>query len=225
MLEMKNDWSEHLSDCLKSEEYKKLNLFLEEEYKTQTVYPEIHRVFEGLDLTSYEETKVVILGQDPYHGPNQAHGLSFSVLPGNKVPPSLVNIYKELESDLGYPPVTHGYLESWAKQGVLMLNTVLTVRQGEPNSHKGQGWEIITDRIIETLNEKETPVIFVLWGKPAQQKIKMIDQSKHKIIAAPHPSPLAAYRGFFGSKPFSTINAYLKESHQEIINWKLSETV
>ena len=225
MLEMKNDWSEHLSDCLKSEEYKKLNLFLEEEYKTQTVYPEVHRVFEGLDLTSYEETKVVILGQDPYHGPNQAHGLSFSVLPGNKVPPSLVNIYKELESDLGHQPVTHGYLESWAKQGVLMLNTVLTVRQGEPNSHKGQGWEIITDRIIETLNEKETPVIFVLWGKPAQQKIKMIDQRKHKIIAAPHPSPLAAYRGFFGSKPFSTINAYLKESHQEIINWKLSETV
>lgn len=222
---MKNNWSEHLSDCLESEHYKKLNLFLEEEYKNEIVYPEIHRVFEALDLTSYEETKVVILGQDPYHGPNQAHGLSFSVLPGNKVPPSLVNIYKELESDLGYTPVTHGYLESWAKQGVLMLNTVLTVRQGEPNSHKGRGWEIVTDRIIETLNEKETPVIFVLWGKPSQQKIKMIDQTRHKIITAPHPSPLAAYRGFFGSKPFSTINEYLKESHQEIIDWKLSENV
>ncbi|MBP2855511.1 uracil-DNA glycosylase, partial [Acinetobacter baumannii] len=177
------------------------------------------------ELTPYEEVKVVILGQDPYHGENQAHGLSFSVQPGVKIPPSLRNIYKELYDDLGIAPVQHGNLVSWAKQGVLLLNTVLTVREGQAYSHRGKGWERLSDTIIEKLNEREKPIVFILWGKPAQEKIKMIDKSRHIIITSPHPSPLSASRGFFGSKPFSKTNDALLALGEEPIDWQLPETV
>jgi len=220
-----NSWQEVLAGEFQKDYYLQLREFLKTEYRSQIVYPDMYHLFDALQLTPYEKVKVVILGQDPYHGPNQAHGLSFSVLPGNKIPPSLKNIYQELASDLGIPPVAHGYLKSWADQGVLLLNTVLTVRGGQAYSHRGMGWEIFTDKIIEELNNRDTPVIFVLWGKPAQAKISMIDQQKHYILTAPHPSPLSAHRGFFGSKPFSKINNILAENHQTPIDWALPETV
>lgn len=185
----------------------------------------MYHIFEALELTPYEKVKVVILGQDPYHGANQAHGLSFSVQPGVKIPPSLNNIYKELQSDLGIKPVNHGNLVSWAKQGVLLLNTVLTVREGQAYSHRGQGWERLTDTIIEKLNEREQPVVFILWGKPAQEKMKMIDKSKHIILTSSHPSPLSAHRGFLGSKPFSKTNDALLALGEQPIDWQLPETV
>lgn len=181
-----NSWQNELNDEFEKEYYGKLREFLKQEYQQQTIYPDMYHIYSALELTPFEAVKVVILGQDPYHGPNQAHGLSFSVQPGIKTPPSLVNIYKELQSDLGYPPVQHGFLESWAKQGVLLLNTVLTVRNGQAYSHRGQGWEQLTDAIIQKLNERSKPVVFILWGKPAQEKIKMIDTSRHIIIKAPH---------------------------------------
>lgn len=185
----------------------------------------MYHVYEALELTPYEEVKVVILGQDPYHGVNQAHGLSFSVQPGVKTPPSLVNIYKELKNDLGIEPVSHGNLVTWAKQGVLLLNTVLTVREGQAYSHRGKGWEQLTDAIIEKLNERDKPIVFILWGKPAQEKMKMIDKSRHIIITAPHPSPLSAHRGFFGSKPFSKTNDALLALGETPIDWQLPKTV
>ena len=185
----------------------------------------MYHIFEALELTPYEKVKVVILGQDPYHGANQAHGLSFPVQPGVKIPPSLNNIYKELQSDLGIKPVNHGNLVSWAKQGVLLLNTVLTVREGQAYSHRGQGWERLTDTIIEKLNEREQPVVFILWGKPAQEKMKMIDKSKHIILTSSHPSPLSAHRGFLGSKPFSKTNDALLALGEQPIDWQLPETV
>ena len=191
----------------------------------QKIHPDMYHIYEALELTPYEEVKVVILGQDPYHGENQAHGLSFSVQPGVKIPPSLRNIYKELYDDLGIAPVQHGNLVSWAKQGVLLLNTVLTVREGQAYSHRGKGWERLTDTIIEKLNEREKPIVFILWGKPAQEKIKMIDKSRHIIITSPHPSPLSASRGFFGSKPFSKTNDALLALGEEPIDWQLPETV
>lgn len=215
------DWQQQLKKELEAPYFKQLETFIDTEYQTHTIYPEKDRLFEALNLTPFSETQVVILGQDPYHGPNQAHGLSFSVLPGNTPPPSLKNIYKELQEDLGIIPPSHGYLEPWAKQGVLMLNTILTVRQGDPFSHKGKGWEVFTDKIIEQLNEKDTPVIYLLWGKPAQKKETLIDTNKHIVLKAPHPSPLAAYRGFFGSKPFSTINQLLIEHGKTAIDWSL----
>lgn len=220
-----NSWQEQLKEEFTKEYYLNLREFLKQEYSQQTVYPDRYHIFSALEWTPYEEVKVVILGQDPYHGPNQAHGLSFSVQPGIKTPPSLVNIYKELQSDLGYPPVAHGFLESWAKQGVLLLNTVLTVRNGQAHSHRRQGWEQLTDVIIQKLNEREQPIVFILWGKPAQEKIKMIDTNRHVIITAPHPSPLSAHRGFFGSKPFSKTNKALEELGGVPINWALPETV
>ncbi|HFS4779879.1 TPA: uracil-DNA glycosylase, partial [Enterococcus faecium] len=192
---------------------------------SQKIHPDMYHIYEALELTPYEEVKVVILGQDPYHGENQAHGLSFSVQPGVKIPPSLRNIYKELYDDLGIAPVQHGNLVSWAKQGVLLLNTVLTVREGQAYSHRGKGWERLTDTIIEKLNEREKPIVFILWGKPAQEKIKMIDKSRHIIITSPHPSPLSASRGFFGSKPFSKTNDALLALGEEPIDWQLPETV
>ncbi|HAP8547220.1 uracil-DNA glycosylase, partial [Enterococcus faecium] len=195
------------------------------EYASQKIHPDMYHIYEALELTPYEEVKVVILGQDPYHGENQAHGLSFSVQPGVKIPPSLRNIYKELYDDLGIAPVQHGNLVSWAKQGVLLLNTVLTVREGQAYSHRGKGWERLTDTIIEKLNEREKPIVFILWGKPAQEKIKMIDKSRHIIITSPHPSPLSASRGFFGSKPFSKTNDALLALGEEPIDWQLPETV
>lgn len=207
------------------EYYQKLHKIIDQEYQTKTIYPPKQQIFRALNLCDFDDVKVVILGQDPYHGENQAHGLSFSVQPGVKIPPSLRNIYKELYDDLGIAPVQHGNLVSWAKQGVLLLNTVLTVREGQAYSHRGKGWERLTDTIIEKLNEREKPIVFILWGKPAQEKIKMIDKSRHIIITSPHPSPLSASRGFFGSKPFSKTNDALLALGEEPIDWQLPETV
>ncbi|MGF9963901.1 uracil-DNA glycosylase [Bacillus rhizoplanae] len=218
---LKNDWAPLLAPEFEKPYYEQLQSFLKEEYSTHVVYPKQEDIFNALHYTSYQDTKVLILGQDPYHGPNQAHGLSFSVQPGVRTPPSLQNMYKELQDDLGYPIPNNGYLVKWAEQGVLLLNTVLTVRQGEANSHKGKGWEIFTDRIIELLNEREKPVIFVLWGRPAQAKKKLITNSNHYIIESVHPSPLSARRGFFGSKPFSKINNFLAEQREQEIDWQI----
>lgn len=220
-----NDWQNVLADQFEAPYYLKLREFLKEEYSTQKIHPDMYHIFEALELTPYDKVKVVILGQDPYHGVNQAHGLSFSVQPGVKIPPSLRNIYQEMQNDLGISPVQHGNLVSWAKQGVLMLNTVLTVREGQAYSHRGQGWEQMTDAVIKRLNEREKPIVFILWGKPAQEKIKMIDTSKHAIIKSVHPSPLSAHRGFFGSKPFSKTNQLLVEWGESPIDWQLPETV
>lgn len=220
-----NSWQEILESEFDKPYYRELHQFLKQEYTTQNIHPDMYHIFEALELTPFEKVKVVILGQDPYHGVNQAHGLSFSVQPGVKIPPSLRNIYKELETDLGIAPVNHGYLSSWAEQGVLLLNTVLTVREGVAYSHRGKGWEQLTDAIIEKLNAREQPIVFILWGKPAQQKIKMIDTNKHIIIQSPHPSPLSAHRGFFGSRPFSRTNDALKELGVTPINWQLPEKV
>lgn len=220
-----NSWQDVLADEFEKPYYHSLRDFLKKEYRTQKIHPDMYHIFEALELTPYEKVKVVILGQDPYHGANQAHGLSFSVQPGVKIPPSLNNIYKELQSDLGIKPVNHGNLVSWAKQGVLLLNTVLTVREGQAYSHRGQGWERLTDTIIEKLNEREQPVVFILWGKPAQEKMKMIDRSKHIILTSSHPSPLSAHRGFLGSKPFSKTNDALLALGEQPIDWQLPETV
>lgn len=220
-----NSWQTILTDEFEKEYYQKLRNFLKKEYTTQKIHPDMYHIYEALELTPYEKVKVVILGQDPYHGVNQAHGLSFSVQPGVKIPPSLNNIYKELQSDLGISPVKHGNLVSWAKQGVLLLNTVLTVREGQAYSHRGKGWEILTDKIIEKLNEREKPIVFILWGKPAQEKMKMIDKSRHIILTSAHPSPLSAHRGFLGSKPFSKTNDALMALEETPIDWQLPETV
>ncbi|MGE7917320.1 uracil-DNA glycosylase [Viridibacillus sp. NPDC093762] len=206
-----NDWQQVLSTEFDQPYFLQLQDFLEKEYATQTIYPSKSEVWNAFRNTSYDNVKVVILGQDPYHGAGQAHGLSFSVKQGVKHPPSLQNMLKELESDLGFPIPSDGTLTKWAEQGVLMLNTVLTVREGQAHSHKKQGWEQFTDTVIQKLSEREQPIIFVLWGKPAQQKKRLIDTSRHAIIEAPHPSPLSSYRGFFGSKPYSKINAQLRE--------------
>ncbi|OUR64055.1 uracil-DNA glycosylase [Methylophaga sp. 42_25_T18] len=191
--------------------------------QNKIIYPQTSDWFHALETTPLEEVKVVILGQDPYHQPNQAHGLCFSVLPGIKIPPSLVNIYKELESDLGIKPANHGYLESWAQQGVLLLNAVLTVENSNANAHQGKGWEQFTDKVISTVNEQCDKVVFMLWGGYAQKKGAMIDTDKHLVLTAPHPSPLSAYRGFFGCRHFSQANAYLKQHGKAEINWQLPE--
>ncbi|MEG0732479.1 MAG: uracil-DNA glycosylase [Vagococcus sp.] len=220
-LSIPNDWKNILNNETNRDYFKQLTQFLETEYSTQTIFPAKNNIFSALEATSYENTQVVILGQDPYHGDNQAHGLSFSVLPGEKIPPSLRNMYKELASDLNMAEPSSGYLMPWANQGILLLNTVLTVQKGKANSHKNKGWEIFTNQIIEQLNLREDPIIFVLWGKPAQQKKTMIDTNKHFVVEAPHPSPLSAYRGFFGSKPYSTINQILTQQGKKTINWQL----
>ncbi|WP_391119845.1 uracil-DNA glycosylase [Psychrobacillus sp. L3] len=203
-------WEEILVEEREKAYFVKLKSSLEKEYSEQTIYPAQADIGSAFRATTYNEVKIVILGQDPYHGEGQAHGMSFSVKPGVPIPPSLRNMFKELSDDMGCPGPSSGYLESWAKQGVLLLNTVLTVRAGEANSHKGAGWETFTDTMIKKLSEREKPLIFVLWGKPAQVKKKLIDTRKHVILEAPHPSPLSAYRGFFGSKPYSKINAQLQ---------------
>ncbi|HFJ9441014.1 MULTISPECIES: uracil-DNA glycosylase [Bacillus] len=218
---LKNDWGPLLAPEFEKEYYLTLANFLREEYSTHVVYPKAEDIFNALEYTSYENTKVVILGQDPYHGPDQAHGLSFSVQPGIKTPPSLLNMYKELRDEYGYEIPNNGYLVKWAEQGVLLLNTVLTVRQGEANSHKGKGWEHFTDRVIELLNEREKPVIFILWGRHAQAKKKLITNTKHHIIESVHPSPLSARRGFFGSKPYSKVNTILANMGEREINWEI----
>ena len=199
--------------------------FLKKEYSNYTIFPEKDNIWTAFQWTDYEDVKVVILGQDPYHGEGQAHGLSFSVQPQVKIPPSLKNIYKELEDDLGIPPVSHGYLKSWAEQGVFLLNAVLTVREGQANSHRGKGWEELTDFAIASLNERKEPIVFILWGASARKKQALIDTTKHYILTSPHPSPLSAYRGFFGSKPFSKANELLIASGQEPIDWQLPEKV
>ena len=216
-----NDWAEYLNEEFEKEYYINLRKFLVEEYRTKTIYPDMYDIFNALHYTSYKDVKVVILGQDPYHGPRQAHGLSFSVQPGVAIPPSLVNIYKELQSDLGCYIPNNGYLKSWADQGVLLLNTSLTVIANKANSHAKIGWERFTDRVIQVLNERENPVIFILWGGNARSKKKYINTNRHHIIESVHPSPLSAYNGFFGSKPFSRSNALLEQMGKAPIDWQI----
>lgn len=218
---LKNDWNELLKDEFSKDYYLSLREFLKNEYTTKIIYPDKYDIFNALHYTSYKDVKVVILGQDPYHGPNQAHGLSFSVTPGVKIPPSLLNIYKELNSDLGCYIPNNGYLKKWADQGVLLLNTSLTVRAGEANSHKNKGWEIFTDKIISLINEKTDPVVFLLWGNNAINKKKLITNKQHLILSSTHPSPLSASRGFFGSKPFSKINKFLVSVNKAPIDWQI----
>lgn len=196
--------------------------FLENEAKSsKIIYPAQEDIFQALNSTPFSSVKVVILGQDPYHGPGQAHGLCFSVKKGVKIPPSLANIYKELETDLGISPPNHGHLISWAQQGVLLLNNVLTVEDGKPGSHHKKGWELFTDHIVELLNESRENLVFILWGSPAQKKASKLDSSKHLLIKSVHPSPLSSYRGFFGSKPFSQTNNYLLSRNIKPIDWRL----
>ena len=218
---LKNDWNELLKDEFSKDYYLSLREFLKNEYTTKIIYPDKYDIFNALHYTSYKDVKIVILGQDPYHGPNQAHGLSFSVSPGVKIPPSLLNIYKELNSDLGCYIPNNGYLKKWADQGVLLLNTSLTVRAGEANSHKNKGWEIFTDKIISLINEKTDPVVFLLWGNNAINKKKLITNKQHLILSSTHPSPLSASRGFFGSKPFSKINKFLVSVNKAPIDWQI----
>lgn len=216
-----NDWAELLKPEFEKEYFKKLRGFLVSEYDNQTIYPEKDDIFNAMHLTAYKDVRVVIIGQDPYHGPGQAHGLCFSVKPGVKTPPSLVNIYKELNSDLGCYVPNNGYLVKWAEQGVMLLNTVLTVRASQAHSHKNMGWETFTNHIIEMLNSHEEPIVFLLWGNPAQKKATLITNKHHYILKAPHPSPLSAHRGFFGSKHFSRTNAILKQHGFEPIDWQI----
>lgn len=216
-----NDWDEKLKIIWESDRFKKILNFINNEYKTKTIYPKLENIFNALKLTPYENVKVVIVGQDPYHGENEAHGLSFSVLDGVKIPPSLKNIYKELESDLGIKPSLSGNLTNWAKEGVLLLNTSLTVIKNQPNSHKDIGWQMLTDYIIKVLNLKENGVVFILWGKYAQTKKKLITNHNHLIIESSHPSPFSAHQGFFGSKPFSRTNEFLLKNKKKPIYWQL----
>ena len=211
-------WDIVLKDEFKKDYFAKLGSFVKQEYKTKTIFPEYKNIFNCLRLTDYDDVKVVIIGQDPYHGVGEAHGLCFSVLEGVKMPPSLLNIFKELKSDLGITR-TKTDLTDWAKQGVLLLNAIMTVEKDKPLSHKDKGWEIFTDNIIKYLNERKKPVIFVLWGSYARSKKDLIDLNKHYVIESAHPSPLSASRGFFGSKPFSKINEILNNTNQDIIKW------
>ena len=223
MVNIGNSWDEVLKGEFDKEYYLKLREFLKSEYGTRIIYPNMYHIFNALKFTAYEDVKAVILGQDPYHQPGQAHGLCFSVQKGVQIPPSLVNIYKELESDLGIKPASHGNLESWAQNGVLLLNTVLTVRQNQANSHKGKGWEIFTDRVIELLNQRQQPMVFILWGNNAKAKEKLITNPNHLIIKSAHPSPLSAHYGFWGGKYFSRTNEFLESTGQEPIDWRIPE--
>ncbi|MBD5542545.1 MAG: uracil-DNA glycosylase [Lachnospiraceae bacterium] len=216
-----NDWLEPLKPEFSKQYYKELYQKVIEEYKTHLVFPPSDDVFNAFALTPLKEVKVVIIGQDPYHNVGQAHGLCFSVRPDVDIPPSLVNIYKELHDDLGCYVPNNGYLVKWARQGVLLLNTVLTVRAHQANSHRGIGWEQFTDAAIRILNEEDRPIVFILWGSPAQAKKKMLNNPKHLILEAPHPSPLSAYRGFFGSRPFSKTNEFLEKSGLFPIDWQI----
>jgi uracil-DNA glycosylase len=215
------DWLNALEGEFHKEYYKKLFEFVKEEYSTHVVYPPSDDIFNALHLTPLSDVKVLILGQDPYHEPHQAHGLSFSVQPGVDAPPSLVNIYKELGDDLGCYMPNNGYLKKWADQGVLLLNTLLTVRAHEAFSHQNHGWEQFTDAIIQAVNEQDRPIVYMLWGKPAQSKMKMLNNPKHLVLTAPHPSPLSAYRGFFGCKHFSQANEFLVKNGIEPIDWQI----
>ena len=217
----KNDWAQLLDDELKEPYYQELRKFLIDEYSTKKIFPNMYDIFNALHFTSYADTKVVILGQDPYHEPGQAHGLSFSVLPDVPPPPSLMNIFKELRDDLGCFIPNNGCLKPWAEQGVLLLNAVLTVRAHAANSHRGHGWEIFTDKIIRLLNEHERPLAFILWGRPARAKKNMITNPRHFIVESAHPSPLSASGGFFGSRPFSRVNKFLESIGETPIDWQI----
>ncbi len=221
MVHIGNKWDEILKDEFEKDYYKKIREFLKYEYSHYTVYPKMENIFSALKLCDYDDVKVVIIGQDPYHEEGQAHGLSFSVQPGIAIPPSLLNMYKELQTDLGCYIPNNGFLEKWEKQGVLLLNNVLTVRAHEANSHKDCGWENFTDRIVIELNKRETPVIFLMWGSSAKKKEMLITNPIHKILKAAHPSPLSAYRGFFGCKHFSTVNNILMENGELPIDWQI----
>lgn len=221
MVILANDWDNILKEEFNKKYYLELREFLKHEYKNGLIFPDTHDIFNALKYTSYKDTKVVILGQDPYHDQGQAHGLAFSVKPNIPTPPSLLNIYKELNNELGIFIPNNGYLISWAKQGVLLLNTVLTVKAHMANSHKNKGWEIFTDNIIRYLNKRDEPIIFVLWGANARSKKGLIDTSKHYILEAPHPSPLSAHRGFFGCNHFKKINEILEKLNKEKINWQI----
>lgn len=218
---LQNDWLEAVGEEFKKPYYKELYEFVKEEYNTNTVYPPADDIFNALHLTALKDVKVLVLGQDPYHGANQAHGLSFSVLPGQRIPPSLRNIYQELHDDLGCGIPNNGYLEKWAKQGVLMLNTVLTVRAHKANSHQGKGWEHFTDAIIEAVNAQDRPVVYLLWGRPAQKKSSMLNNPRHLVLKAPHPSPYSADTGFFGCRHFSQANEFLQSHGIAPIDWQI----
>lgn len=223
MVSIGNSWDEILKDEFSGENYLKIREFLKDEYSHHVCYPSMYDIFNALKYTDYYAVKAVIIGQDPYHEEGQAHGLSFSVKKGVDIPPSLVNIYKELKSDLGISPAPHGCLESWAKQGVLLLNSVLTVRAHLANSHKNCGWQIFTDDIIKKLNERDTPIVFILWGANARSKKQYITNSIHYVIESAHPSPLSAYNGFFGSKPFSRTNEFLEKNGIAPIEWEIKD--
>ena len=218
-----NNWDELLKDEYKKEYFCDLQKFVINEYKKKTIYPKMSEIFNAFTKTSYDNVKVVILGQDPYHGENEAEGLSFSVKVGIQKPPSLINIFSELKDDLGIDPPNHGSLVSWAEQGVLLLNATLTVVKDSPRSHANKGWEIFTDEVIKLINKKETPVVFILWGSDARSKKSLITNKKHLIIESAHPSPLSAYRGFFGSKPFSRTNNFLIKNNIKPIDWKIKD--
>ncbi len=215
------DWKQVLREALEAPSFQELERFVEAERREATVFPSEEDLFSAFRLTPYADVRVLLLGQDPYHGPGQAHGLAFSVKPGVAPPPSLLNMFKELESDVGVPRPRDGSLIPWAEQGVLLLNAVLTVRQAKPNSHAGHGWEAFTDAVIRAVSDKESPVVFLLWGRYAQKKKKLIDAKRHVVIEGTHPSPLSASNGFFGSRPFSAVNAALEERGQPPVDWRL----
>lgn len=219
MVNIGNSWDNILKDDFGGENYQNLRRFLAEEYRTHTIYPDMHHIFSALKETAFEDVKVVIIGQDPYHNPGQAHGMCFSVMPGTDTPPSLVNVFKEIKSDLGITN-TNPYLINWAKQGVLLLNAVLTVRAGQAGSHRGKGWEILTDSIIKKLNERNEPIVFMLWGAYARSKKGYITNPNHLVLECAHPSPLSAYNGFFGCKHFSKCNEFLTQNGLKPIDWR-----
>lgn len=221
MAAIENDWLDAVSGEFKKTYYRELFQFVKDEYGKFTIYPNADDIFNAFHFTPLSQVKVVILGQDPYHNTGQAHGLCFSVKPNVEIPPSLVNIYTELHDDLGCDIPNHGYLEKWARQGVLMLNTVLTVRAHQAGSHQGKGWEQFTDAVIEAVNAQDRPIVFILWGRPAQMKKRMLTNPKHLILEAPHPSPLSAFRGFFGSRPFSKTNGFLEANGVLPIDWQI----
>ena len=217
-----DDWYSKLKTSFQKDSFKNLRKFVSNERKLYSIFPNQENMFKAFTETPFDKVKVVILGQDPYHGKGQAHGLAFSVKDNARIPPSLLNIFKELEADLSFDIPNNGNLIEWANRGIFLLNTVLTVRESEANSHRGQGWEEFTDSVIETISKERENIIFILWGKPAKSKTKLIDSSKHLILTAPHPSPFSSYRGFFGSSPFSKTNEYLKSLGKIQINWKIS---
>lgn len=221
MIKFNNNWDILLKDEFQKPYYLNLRKFLANEYKTQTIHPDMNNIFNALKYTDYKDVKVVILGQDPYHQPNQAHGLSFSVLKGINPPPSLQNIYKEIHAEYGFPIASHGELTYWANQGVLLLNAVLTVRDSQPNSHKGMGWEIFTDNVISLLNARPEPMVFMLWGANARAKAKLITNPAHLVLQSAHPSPLSAYNGFFGNGHFKKANDFLKQVYNSEIDWQI----